>query len=174
VELAARPTQDLTSQDQRPYRFGSNERTLVTFDETRSAAMDIDGRDRVQRLVTRPVVYVHPNDTLRRVAETLVEESIGAALIRGPHGAIGLVSERDIVRALAEGGEADRITAQEIMAEELVTADPNDELAAAIHRMLDAEIRHLPIIEHGAAAGMISARDALRALLEEAEENAVR
>jgi CBS domain-containing protein len=119
-------------------------------------------------------VYVHPNDTLRRVAETLVEESIGAALIRGPHGAIGLVSERDIVRALAEGGAADRITAQEIMAEELVTADPNDELAAAIHRMLDAEIRHLPIIEHGAAAGMISARDALRALLEEAEENAVR
>jgi CBS domain-containing protein len=132
--------------------------------------MDIDGKDRVQRLATRPVVYVHVNDTLRRIAETFVEEAIGAALVRGPHGAIGLVSERDIVRSLADGAAVDRTTAAEIMAEELVTVEPNDELTTAIHRMLDAEIRHLPIMEHGVAAGMISNRDALRALLEEAED----
>jgi predicted transcriptional regulator len=132
--------------------------------------MDLDGKDRVQRLVTRPVVYVHANDTLRRIAETFVEESIGAALVRGPHGAIGLVSERDIARALAEGGAADRTTAEDIMAEELITVAPGDELATAIHRMLDAEVRHLPVMEHGVAAGMISARDALRALLEETED----
>ena len=134
--------------------------------------MDFDGRNRVQRLTQRPAVYVHTNDTLRRAASVLTEESIGAALVRGTHGAIGLVSERDIARALAEGGAPDRTTAEDIMADELITVAPGDQLATAIHRMLDAEVRHLPIVEDGVAAGMISARDALRALLEETEDAA--
>jgi CBS domain-containing protein len=131
--------------------------------------MDLDGKDRVQRLAQRPAVYVHPNDSLRRVAAVLVEESIGAALVRGPHHAIGLVSERDIVRALADGGDPDRMTAEEVMAEELVTVAPTDDLLDAAHRMLDSEVRHLPVIEDGVAFGMLSARDALRALVDERE-----
>jgi CBS domain-containing protein len=133
------------------------------------AIVDFDGKHRVQRLVTRPVVYVHANDTLRALATTLVEESIGAALVRGPHGAIGLVSERDIVRAIADGASPDRTTAEEIMADELVTVAPTDEVLDAVHTMLDAEVRHLPVVEGGVHAGMISARDALRAVTEELE-----
>jgi CBS domain-containing protein len=131
--------------------------------------MDLDGKDRVQRLVTRPVVYVHGNDTLRRVAAILVEESIGAALVRGRSGAAGLVSERDIVAALADGANPDRVTAAEVMAEELITIEPGDDLVAAVHRMLDAEVRHLPIVEDGVPSGMVSARDALKAVTEELE-----
>ena len=52
------------------------------------------------------------------------------------------------------------------MSEELVTVAPNDDVLDAAHRMLDAEVRHLPIMENGVAAGMVSARDALRALVE--------
>lgn len=134
--------------------------------------MDIDGKDRVQRLVARPVVYVHANDTLRQVAVTFLEESIGAALVRGPHGAIGLISERDIVRALAEGAKVDRTTAEDVMADELVTVAPSDDLLDAVHRMLDAEVRHLPVLEDGVASGMVSVRDALRAVTEELEQGA--
>lgn len=131
--------------------------------------MDLDGRHRVQSLVNRPAVYVHGNDTLRRLAEILMEEAIGAALVRGSHGAIGLVSERDIVRALAEGRSPDKATVTEVMAEELVTVSPSDELLEAIHTMLDAEVRHLPVVEDGVHYGMVSARDALRALAEDVE-----
>jgi predicted transcriptional regulator len=131
--------------------------------------MDLDGRNRVQRLAQRPAVYVHTNDSLRRVASVLVDESIGAALVRGPHGAIGLVSERDIVRALAEGASPDRTTAEDVMADELITVAPTDDLLDAVHRMLDSEVRHLPVVEDGVAYGMISVRDALRALAEESE-----
>ena len=126
--------------------------------------MDLDGRHRVQRLVARPAVYVHANDTLKDVAQTFMEESIGAALVRGPHGVIGLVSERDLVRALADGASMARTPVEDVMATELVTVSPSDELLDAVHRMLDAEIRHLPVVEDGVAYGMISARDALRAL----------
>jgi predicted transcriptional regulator len=129
--------------------------------------MRLDGNDQVHQLVQRPTVYVHPNDTLRRVAQTFIEESIGAALVRGPHGAIGLVSERDIVRALADGANPDRMRAEEVMTEDLITVGPNDDVIDAVHRMLDAEIRHLPVVEDGVAGGMISARDALQMLVAE-------
>jgi predicted transcriptional regulator len=129
--------------------------------------MRLDDNDQVHQLVQRPTVYVHPNDTLRRVAQTFIEESIGAALVRGPHHALGLVSERDIVRAIADGANADRMHAEEIMTEDLVTVGPNDDVIDAVHRMLDAEIRHLPVVEDGVAGGMISARDALQMLVAE-------
>ena len=135
--------------------------------------MDLDHDTRAQALVTRPVVYVHPNDTLRRLAETFVEESIGAALVRGPHGAIGLVSERDVVRAIAEGADPASMRCDEIMNEDVITIAPNDDLLDAAHEMLDAEVRHLPIVEDGVVGGMLSARDALRALVELREEAAV-
>jgi CBS domain-containing protein len=135
--------------------------------------MNLDHDTRAQALVTRPVVYVHPNDTLRRLAETFVEESIGAALVRGPHGTIGFVSERDVVKAIAEGADPTRMRADEIMNEEIITISPNDDLLAAAHEMLDAEVRHLPIMEDGVVAGMLSARDALLSLVELREEAAV-
>jgi CBS domain-containing protein len=129
--------------------------------------MDLDGRMRVQGLVARPVVYVHPNDKLQQLATTLVEESIGAALVRGPHGAIGLVSERDVARAIADGADPDRVTVEQIMTDELVTVAPNDDLLDAVHRMLEAEVRHLPVMDGGVVTGIVSARDALQALAEE-------
>jgi CBS domain-containing protein len=126
--------------------------------------VDLDGRHRVQGLVARPAVYVHANDTLREVAQTFMEESIGAALVRGTHGVMGLVSERDIVRAIADGASVSRTPVSDVMATDLVTAAPSDELVEVAHRMLDAEVRHIPVVENGVAYGMVSVRDALRAL----------
>jgi predicted transcriptional regulator len=137
------------------------------------AIMDLDHDTRVQALVARPVVYVHPNDTLRQLTATFVEESIGAALVRGPHGTIGLVTERDVVRAIAEGASTSRTTVEQVMSEDLITVSPNEDLLTAAHLMLEAEVRHLPIMEDGVAAGMVSARDALRALVELRDEATV-
>jgi signal-transduction protein with cAMP-binding, CBS, and nucleotidyltransferase domain len=131
---------------------------------TKGKAVDFDGRHRVQGLVARPAVYVHANDTLKQVAQTLMEESIGASLVRGPHGVVGLVSERDLVRAIADGVSVTRTPVSDVMTTDLITAAPNDELLDVVHRMLDAEVRHLPIVEDGVAYGMVSARDALRVL----------
>jgi CBS domain-containing protein len=134
--------------------------------------VDLDGRHRVQSLVARPAVYVHLSDTLRRLAETLNEESIGAALVRNRNGhAAGLVSERDIVRALADGAHPDRTTVEEVMVDDLVTTSPGEEIGTAVHRMLDAEVRHLPVVDGDVTYGMISVRDALRALVDELEES---
>lgn len=132
--------------------------------------METKGRHRVHSLVARPAVYVHANDSLRRLATTLTEEAIGAALVRGPHGgSIGLVSERDIVTALSEGADPDRTRVDEVMAEDLVTVAPSDDVLDAVHVMLDAEVRHLPVVEDGVAFGMVSVRDALKILANDGE-----
>jgi CBS domain-containing protein len=129
--------------------------------------VDLDGRHRVQGIVARPAVYVHVNDTLKQVSQTLIDESIGAALVRGPHGVIGLISERDLVRAIADGVALSRTPVEDVMTTDLVTATPHDELIDVVHRMLDAEVRHLPVVEDGVAYGMLSVRDALRSLADD-------
>jgi predicted transcriptional regulator len=65
----------------------------------------------VRSLITRPLVFVHHDDSLRRLAATFVEELIGAAVVRNTN-PLGLVSERDVMWALAEGEDMDRATAR--------------------------------------------------------------
>jgi hypothetical protein len=67
--------------------------------------MDLDHDCRVWAAGARPVVYAAR--TVSPLATVFVEESIGAALVRSPHGTIGLVSERDIVRAIADGAKSE-------------------------------------------------------------------
>ncbi len=114
-------------------------------------------------LITRPAVFVHLDDTLRQLAVTLTEESIGAAVVRGTD-PLALVSERDVVRALAEDGTPDVTTVREIMTEEVAVAAPADPVGRVVATMLDNEIRHLPVVEDGVVIGMVSARDALGCL----------
>ena len=128
----------------------------------------------IRSLVKRPPVVVHPESTLRAVAETLSEESIGAVVVRGtrPPGAPGshaegVVSERDIVQALADGLDPDTARAEDVMTMDLACAAPNELMLTVAARMLDNEIRHLPVTEGGVVVGMVSERDALRVLVDE-------
>lgn len=128
----------------------------------------------VRNLVKRLPVEVYPESTLRAVAETLCEESIGAVVVRGarPPGAPGshaegVVSERDIVQALADGLDPDTTRAEDVMTLNLACAAPNEPLLTVAARMLDNEIRHLPVTENGVVIGVVSERDALRLLVDE-------
>jgi CBS domain-containing protein len=129
--------------------------------------------DVVRTLVKRPAVVVDPDATLRQVAATLADDYIGVAVVRGvrPIGAPGnraegLVSERDIVRALAEGANPDTEVARNIMTIDLASAAPSDSIVHVAECMLDNEIRHVPITsDDGAVVGVVSERDALRAFV---------
>lgn len=128
----------------------------------------------VRSLVKRLPVVVSPDATLRAVAQTLTEESIGAVVVRGtrPTGARGsraegVVSERDIAQALADGLDPDTTSAEDVMTLDLACAAPGESVLAVATRMLDNEIRHIPVTEHGVVIGMVSERDALRALVDE-------
>jgi CBS domain-containing protein len=128
----------------------------------------------VRSLVKQAAVVAYPESTLREVALILSEESIGAVVVRGtrPPGAPGsraegVVSERDIVQALADGHDPDRTRAQDVMTMDLATAAPEESVLDVAARMLDNEIRHIPVIEDGVVVGVVSERDVLRVLVDE-------
>jgi signal-transduction protein with cAMP-binding, CBS, and nucleotidyltransferase domain len=125
----------------------------------------------VRSVMTRGPTYVEPRATLRSVARTLQAELIGAALVRwtdhmGAVVAAGIISERDIARALAEGADPDNEMAMDFMTDDMASVTPDDPIEDAVRMMLDFEIRHMPVIEHGVAVGILSIRDLLRAELE--------
>lgn len=121
----------------------------------------------VRNLVTRPPVLVHLDDSLRRVAQLFVEESFGAAVVRGTDPP-AIISERDIIRAVAEGLNLDRTRAEEVMTMDVAIAGPNDSIAQVARMMIDNEIRHVPIVEDEIIAGLISGRDALKSFADAA------
>ena len=129
----------------------------------------------VGAVVHRPAVQVHADDTLRRVATTLTEESIGAVVVRNPHPGLawcGIVSERDVVEAVAAGMHPDHTRAVDIMTADVAFAGAKEPLLDVTTRMLANEIRHVPVVEDEVIVGMISARDALQALAEEVRDGA--
>lgn len=119
---------------------------------------------RVSDLVHRSPVTVHPDDTLREVAAVLAREEIGAVAVRGADEVVGIVSERDIVRALADDADPDDDRAADVMTYDLVSIGPDALVHAAAVLMIGGQIRHLPVLRDGHVTGIISMRDVLEAL----------
>lgn len=131
----------------------------------------------IRALLQHPAVIVSPETSLRDLAAILAEESIGAALVRrsvvvegaGSH-PDGLVSERDISRAIAAGLDPDATMASDVMTLDLAYAAPGETILRVAQRMLANEIRHVPISDNGVVIGVLSERDVLRAFLQEVQE----
>jgi CBS domain-containing protein len=110
-------------------------------------------------LMTRDVVTVAPEDTLGEAAAKMTEKGIGAVVVSDFGRMIGILSERDIMRAVA-----DRIHSSEARVREWMTADPitattETSVEEAGRTMLENGFRHLPIVEDERAIGMLSIRD---------------
>lgn len=120
------------------------------------------------------VFAVGPGEDATSIAQSLAQHRIGAALVRDADGAIlGIVSERDIVRAVARDGTAALAhTARELMTADLVTVTPEASVAEALALMTNHRCRHLPVMEQGRLAGMVSIGDLVKARIAEAEEEA--
>jgi CBS domain-containing protein len=110
-------------------------------------------------LMTADVVAVAPEDTLGEAAAKMTERGIGAVVVSDFGRMIGILSERDIMRAVA-----DRIHSSEARVREWMTADPitattETSVEEAGRTMLENGFRHLPVVEGERAVGMLSIRD---------------
>lgn len=117
------------------------------------------------------VVTVAALAPLAEVARTLSQNRIGAVLVRDAGGdVLGIVSERDIVRAMAtHGAAAVEVPAAEIMTRSLHTVTPISQVSEALALMTDRRVRHLPVLEEdGNLAGMVSIGDLVKARIAEA------
>ena len=121
------------------------------------------------------VVAVAPGDQVASITRTLAQHRIGAVLVlERDRSVAGIVSERDIVRALAGGGEATlNMTAGQLMTRVLHTVTPDTTVQEALRVMTDRRIRHLPVLDRdGKLAGMVSIGDLVKARIADAEREA--
>jgi CBS domain-containing protein len=119
----------------------------------------------VTAVMHRSTVSVRPDTTLRQVAETLAREEVGAVVVKGSEGLVGIVSERDLVRALAEGFDPDGERAADVMTYDVISVESIESIDAVARIMLDGGIRHLPVVDAGGPVGIVSIRDLLAAFV---------
>ena len=116
------------------------------------------------------VFTVSAGTTVAQIAQQLSTRRIGAVLVMGVNDEVaGIVSERDLVRAMSlHGAAALELEARHVMTREVVTCDPDDLLDLIKETMTRGRFRHLPVVRHGELLGVVSIGDVVKARLEEA------
>ena len=117
------------------------------------------------------LISVAPDDTLQQAAEVLTRERIGALLVLKPNSDIaGIISERDIVRAIGlKGGDVLSRPVAELMTKDVICCAPEDTPDQAMALMTARRFRHLPVRQNGRIIAMISIGDVVKHKVEEAE-----
>jgi CBS domain-containing protein len=115
------------------------------------------------------IVEVRPTATLYEVADALAAGEVGALAVREDYQVLGIVSERDLVGALARRLPMDTTTAADIATKELIWADASATVTEVATEMLEHYVRHILVEEDGRLVGMVSARDLLGAYSTDAD-----
>ena len=128
----------------------------------------------ILKIKGRDIITLAPHRTMADAARTLAEKRIGAIIIAAPDGSIaGILSERDVVRALStHGGEALEHRLSDHMTAKVVTASESDSIIDIMEMMTRGKFRHIPVVEGGKLAGIISIGDVVKHRLAEMEAEA--
>ena len=114
---------------------------------------------KVSEIMTPAAVTDRPDDTLAEAARKMWEQQTGSLVVTEGAELIGIVTERDILKAAATGVPLESTRVSDAMTKEVVTAHPGMSLREAAGIMTDRWIRHLPVLDRGALVGILSQRD---------------
>ena len=114
---------------------------------------------------------IDPDQTVLAAVALLVQHGIGALLVRDAAGTVaGIISERDVLRLCVDrSAELGRIRVRDVMTRDLIVCVPDDEVDYAMGIVTKNRVRHLPVMEDGRVAGMISIGDLVKASLDAVE-----
>jgi CBS domain-containing protein len=113
--------------------------------------------------MSKVVLSVGPGHTLRQAAEQMARRNVGAAVVLDPDGeGPGILTERDVLRSVAEGKDPDSELVGEHLTANSVSATPDWSLEAAAAAMVRGGFRHLLVVEAGETVGIVSMRDIVR------------
>ncbi len=118
---------------------------------------------RVRDGMSREVLVVGPQHTLREASRMMAGRRVGAAVVADPDGeGTGIITERDVLQALADGEDPDTELVGTHLTSELVFASPDWSLEQAAEAMLRGGFRHLVVLDGDDVGGILSVRDIVR------------
>lgn len=119
------------------------------------------------------VFTVGPSETLAAAAALLHQRRVGALVVLQAEHVVGILSERDIVRAVAlNGAEALETPVSRYMTKDVLFAEPGETVDSLMSRMTDRRIRHLPVCRGERLVGLVSIGDLVKAKISEVEAEA--
>jgi len=116
---------------------------------------------KVRAVYRQEVLVADSDESLIDVAGRMQFEEVGSLAIIEHGRLVGIITERDLARALSDGVDPVETPVADYMTAEPVTVSPDTEASAAAAAMLDLGVRHLPVMEEGRVVGMVSSRDLL-------------
>ncbi|MHB9149572.1 MAG: CBS domain-containing protein [Thermoleophilia bacterium] len=129
---------------------------------------------KVEQLLTKKgdhLVTSRPEDTLEAAAQLLTTNNIGALPVRDANGnLVGMLSERDLVRSVAErGARALSLKVADIMSRDVAKCSASDSVKSVMETMSRRHIRHVPVVDGADLIGIISQRDVMKSILDETQ-----
>jgi CBS domain-containing protein len=109
-------------------------------------------------IVRRTYIEVAPEDTLGEIAERMTAKNVGAVVVKDFGRLIGILTERDMLKAMAARVHTSEARARQWMTEDPIVAAPDTTLEDAEKLMLDHGFRHLPVVEGDQVVGVVSLR----------------
>ena len=116
---------------------------------------------KVDTLCSNNLITAEVTDTLFEAAQKMARNHVGALAVLDEGTLVGVISEADVVTAVAEERSLDVTAVEEYMTEDAITVVPGDDAGIAAQRMVVHGIGHLPVIDAGSAIGMLSKGDLL-------------
>ncbi len=113
----------------------------------------------VGEIMTKDVKTIGADASFAEAAKVLHDNRISSVLVLGDGGPAGIVTERDLVNVVADGVDPKSVTVGERMTKDLATLEPRADIAEAAKLMAERGIRHLPVVDKGRLAGIVSIRD---------------
>ncbi len=117
---------------------------------------------KVGDVMTREFVSVKPNISIVECAKEMIKNKVGSLIIKENHRLHGILTEGDIIRAIAKGMNLSTTKAKNIMTTKVVTIKPEKDMYEALVLMKKKKVRWLPVVVKGTAIGMLTAKDILR------------
>jgi CBS domain-containing protein len=122
--------------------------------------------------MSRDLLTVEPGDQLGEVAQRMVARDVGAVLVMEGEALSGILTERDVLRAVAAGIQDDTLVS-DWMTRDPETMSPDDTTEHAAVLMIHGGFRHMPLVEGDRVVGMLSIRDLMRVVLDNAAPRGV-
>jgi len=125
----------------------------------------------VGELMTRDVLVVEPSDTIGEAAQKMVETGVSSVVVSDYGRLIGILTERDLTRAVAGRTHSSEARVREWMTPDPVTMTESDSAEDAARIMFEQRFRHIPIVDGERTIGIVSIRDVAKWGVEEAAED---
>jgi CBS domain-containing protein len=119
---------------------------------------------KVSEIMSKTLTVVEPETTLGEAATLMGERHVGSVVVCEDDRLVGILTERDIVRALSREHDAPGRPVVEWMTKDPTTTGPETDVKEALRTMVDAGFRHLPVLNEGRVVGMVSIRDVAGAM----------